>query len=315
MRGDSSRRHCRAFAVSSLTHAALIHNPTAGRRQPAREQVARFRKLLAERGITLDVLTTSRPGEATQLARQAVSAGAECLIVCGGDGTVNEVLQGIVGYPVTLALWPVGTANVLAQALGVPRRVPDLVHMVAEHRVRYLSLGRANDRYFAAMVGIGLDASIVRHVNPRLKRNLGLLAYWIAGLQHLFTWTAPVFTLELEDRRVRATFAALANVPSYGGGIRMAPDARPDSEELRACVITSRSKLAYLLFYLPLAFLGWHVHQPGVLYGGTRRGRAYADSGAEIPFQVDGEWAGTLPVEFEIIPHALRIVVPRTSRR
>jgi diacylglycerol kinase family enzyme len=73
--------------------------------------------------------------------------------------------------------------------------------------------------------------------------------------------------------------------------------------------------LAYLLLYLPLAFLGWHIHQPGVLYMGAQRGRAYADSGVEIPFQVDGEWAGTLPVDFEIIPRALRVVVPRASRR
>lgn len=271
--------------------------------------------MLAERGIHLDIFATSGPGEAARLARQAVETGADCLIVRGGDGTVNEVLQGIVGSSIPLAVWPAGTANVLAHVLGIPRRVPDLVRMIAEPHAYEVSLGRANGRYFVLMVGIGLDASIVREVNPGLKRHLGLLAYWLAGLKHLFTWQAPVFTLELDGRRIRATFAAIANVPSYGGGIRMAPDARPETEEFRVCAITSRCKLLYLLFYLPLTFLGWHVHQPGVLYVSARRGRAYSDSGEEIPFQVDGEVAGRLPVEFEIIPRALRILVPPTSRR
>ncbi len=316
MRDGLSRRFRRSDPLGSpLTRAVLINNPAAGRQKGAHEQIAQFRQMLAEQGIALDVLTTSVPGEATRLARQAISGGAECLIVRGGDGTVNEVLQGIVGEPVTLALWPAGTANVLAEVLGLPRRLPDVVRMIAEHHTRCLSLGRANGRYFVLMVGMGLDASIVREVNPWLKRHLGLLAYWVAGVKHLFMWKAPMFTLELGDHRIRATFAAIANVPSYGGGIRMAPDARPDSEELRACVITSRSRLLYLFLYLPLAFLGWHIHQPGVLYVSVQRGRAYADPEMAIPFQVDGELAGTLPVEFEVVPRALRVVVPRASSR
>lgn len=301
--------------MSPPTRAVLIHNPAAGRQRAAHEQIARFHRMLAERGIHLDVRTTSRPGEATHLARQAIAAGVDCLIVRGGDGTVNEVLQGIVGSSVPVALWPAGTANVLATVLGIPRRLPDLVRMIVESHTREVNVGRANGRYFVLMVGIGLDASIVRAVNPDLKRRVGLLAYWLAGVKHLFTWRAPAFTLELGERRVRATFAAIANVPSYGGGIRMAPDARPDAEEFRACAITSRCKLLYLFLYLPLTFLGWHIHQPGVLYVGARSGRAYSESGEEIPFQVDGEWAGMLPVEFEILPRALRVLVPLSSRR
>ncbi len=299
--------------ASSPARAILIHNPAAGRSQRAREQIARLQQQLAQHGILLEVFETSRPGDATELARQAVASGAERLIVRGGDGTVNEVLQGIIGHPIHLALWPAGTANVLAHVLGIPRRLPELTRMIVENHTRCLSVGRANGRYFLLMVGIGLDASIVREVNPRLKRYLGLLAYWLAGLKHLVTWKTPTFTLELEDQRIRATFAAIANVPSYGGGIRMAPDARPDAEELRACAITSRSKGLYLFFYLPLALLGQHVHQPGVFYGRTQRGRAYSDSDEEIPFQVDGELAGTLPVEFEIIPRAVRVIVPRNA--
>jgi YegS/Rv2252/BmrU family lipid kinase len=301
--------------VFSLTRAVLIYNPAAGRRGAAREPIAQFRHMLAERGIQLEARATSGPGEAADLARQAIERGVDCLIVRGGDGTVNEALQGLVGSAVPLAIWPAGTANVLASVLGIPRRLPDVVRMIAERQICEVSVGRANGRYFVLMVGIGLDASIVQEVNPDLKRRLGLLAYWFAGLKHLVTWKAPVFTLQLPGQQIRATFAAIANVPSYGGGIRMAPDARPETEEFRVCAITSRCKLLYALVYLPLTFLGWHIHLPGVLYMSARGGRAWADSGEPIPFQVDGELAGTLPVEFELIPRALRVIVPRTSRR
>jgi diacylglycerol kinase family enzyme len=156
------------------------------------------------------------------------------------------------------------------------------------------------------MAGIGLDASIVHEINPAIKRHGGILAFWVSGLKHLLRWDLPVFTLELNGRQFTGTFAAIANAPLYGGGVIMAPDARLDDEFLRVCLFETKHGVGYLP-YLPLAFSGRHVKMPGVVYVKAQRARAYADG--EVQVQVDGELAGTLPMDFEIVPAAVSVLV------
>jgi YegS/Rv2252/BmrU family lipid kinase len=291
----------------SLRHGSLIFNPRAGRGRPDDRSIARLRSLLQQQGITLEVHTTTRPGEATRLAEQIRDRGSDFLIVRGGDGTLNEVLQGIVGSSLALTIWPAGTANVLARLLRIPRDLEALVRMIVAGRVRRISVGRAGSRYFFLMAGIGLDASIVQQVHPALKRYGGILAFWIAGMKHLLTWHAPVFTVELDDAVIPATFAAVSLSPSYGGGLLIAPDARLDDEWFRVCCVTTRSKWRYLV-YLSLAFWGRHITCHGVVYRKSRR--VCASSSSSIAVQVDGEIAGCLPMSFELIPSAVRVIVP-----
>jgi YegS/Rv2252/BmrU family lipid kinase len=240
-------------------------------------------------------------------------SGSDFLIVKGGDGTLNEVLQGIVGSSLDLAIWPAGTANVLARLLGIPRDPEALVRMIIAHHVRRISVGRAGSRYFFLMAGIGLDASIVEQVNPTLKRYGGIMAFWIAGMKHLLSWSAPVFTVEMEDRVVPATFAAIALSPFYGGGLLVAPDAQLEDEWFRVCCVTTRSKWRYLVLYLPLAFFGRHITCPGIVYQKSRRLRA--SSSTPVAVQVDGELAGYLPMSFELIPAAVPVIVPERPDR
>lgn len=286
---------------------ALIYNPRAGRGHHDDPSLRRVRSLLHQRGITLEIHATVQPGDATRLAEEIRHQGSDFVIVKGGDGTLNEVLQGIMGSSLALAVWPAGTANILARLLRIPRDPEALVRMIVAGRVRRISVGRAGSRYFFLMAGIGLDASIVQQVNPALKRYGGILAFWIAGMKHLLTWRAPVFTVELDDDVISATFAAVALSPSYGGGLLIAPDARLDDEWFRVCCVTTRSKWRYLT-YLPLAFWGRHVTCRGVVYRKSRRVRAVASS--PIAVQVDGELAGCLPMSFELIPSAVRVIVP-----
>lgn len=293
--------------VQPLRQGALIYNPCAGRGRHNDQSIYCLRSLLHQRGIALEIHATSQPGDATRLTEQIREQGSDFVIVKGGDGTLNEVLQGIVGSSLVLAIWPAGTANVLARLLRIPRQPEALVRMIVAGRVRRISVGRAGSRYFFLMAGIGLDASIVQQVNPALKRYGGILAFWIAGMKHLLTWRAPVFTVELEDEVIPATFAAVALSPSYGGGLLIAPDAQLDDEWFRVCCVTTRSKWRYLV-YLPLAFGGWHVNRRSVVYRKSRRVRASASS--PVAVQVDGEVVGCLPMSFELIPSAVRVIVP-----
>jgi diacylglycerol kinase family enzyme len=176
---------------------------------------------------------------------------------------------------------------------------------------KQITVGQANGRYFFLMAGIGLDASIIQHLNPKLKRIGGELAFWVSGLKHLKIWKAPVFTLRVNGDEFQATFAALANAPKYGGGLQVAPEARLDTDWLDVCAMTTRSPLRYLIVHLPFGFVGRHIRQKGVIY--VRAAEARAESSDEVWVQVDGELLGRLPMTFRSIPRAIQVIVPPAS--
>ncbi len=296
-----------------VNRMTIIHNPASGRWGVRASQLDGVRFALDRYGIESECFITRGPGHATELAAQALARGTELILVRGGDGTLNEVLQAIVGSDVPLAIWPGGTANVLARVLGLPRTSDHLVPMIVSGRTRTITVGQAGRRYFFLMAGIGLDASIVRHLNPTLKRLGGLLAFWASGLQHVARWSAPVFTLRVNGNEFPVTFATLANAPNYGGGLRLAPEARLDTVWLDICAFRTRNKLRYLLVHLPGSFFGRHIRQRGVIYLKTRE--AQAESSEEIWVQADGELIGRLPMTFRSIPEAVRVCVPPDQRR
>lgn len=262
---------------------------------------------LHQRGITVTPQVTTGPADATRLTAAAVAARADLVIVHGGDGTVNEAIQVLVGSATPLALWPGGTSNVLARELGLPGGLELLADVIAGERTRRVSVGRAGERYFLLMAGVGLDADVVRAVHPGLKRLTGEGAYWMAGLRQLTDWHPVPFLLESEAGQHRATFAVVANAASYGGGLRFAPEARMDDDLLDVCLFdcTQRHRFAR---YLAAAFSGSHLGMPGVTYLKTRRAVARGDGSRFV--QVDGELLGPLPVSFDCVPDALSLVVP-----
>ncbi|RMG55275.1 MAG: diacylglycerol kinase family lipid kinase [Acidobacteria bacterium] len=291
-----------------IQRMTIIHNPVSGRRGVRPHQLDSVRLALDRVGIESECFATRGPGHATELAMQALARGTELILVRGGDGTLNEVLQAMVGSGVPLAIWPGGTANVLARVLGLPRTPDCLISTIISGHTRTITVGQAGRRYFFLMAGIGLDASIVRHLNPRLKRLGGLLAFWASGFQHVARWPAPAFTLRVDGNEYRVTFATLANAPYYGGGLRLAPQARLDAVWLDVCAFRTRNKLRYLLVHLPSSFFGRHIRQRGVIYLKTREARA--ESSEDIWVQVDGELIGHLPMTFRSIPEAIRVCIP-----
>ena len=288
-----------------MRSCVIISNPDAGRRPTP--SLPRIVEALARRGISATARVTAGPGDATRLAGEAVRAGAELILVHGGDGTVNEALQPLVGGPTPLAVWPGGTANVLARELGLPRDLEPLAETVAAGRLRRVSVGRAGERYFLLMAGVGLDAALVRAVSPRLKRLTGEGAYWVAGLTELAHWHPRRFVVEIDGRQHAATFAVIANAASYGGGLRLAPRARMDDDLLDYCLFDWTERRRFLR-YLAAGFSGSHLGLPGVTY--RQAGRATAHGGEDVAVHVDGELSGSLPMSFECAPAALSLVVP-----
>jgi len=287
--------------------AVLVHHPGAGQPRDQFHSIPRMVDALRARGVTVTPQATTRAVDTMQLAAAAVEARVDLVIVHGGDGAVNETMQVLVGTPTPLAVWPGGASSLLAQELGLPAGFDLLADVVATGATRRVSVGRAGERYFLLGAGVGLDADAVRAIHPGLKRPTGEGAYWMAGLRQLTDWNPAHFLVEADGIQHGATFAVVANAPSYAGGLRFAPEASMDSDVLDVCLFDSTQRHRFAR-YLASALTGSHLDMPGVTYLKTRRATA---QGPESRFvQVDGELLGPLPVDFECVPAALSLVVP-----
>lgn len=290
----------------------LISNPNAGRGGERRErEVALFCEALSRREVEVEVLNTSGPNDAAHLAARVTRDGAREVIVSGGDGTINEALQGLIGTGARLAIWPRGTANVLARELKLPFDAESAAEVIARGRSKLVHVGCATfertgeRRYFLLMAGIGLDAAIVSHVRPRLKRRLGEAAFWCAGFAHLARWQPVPFDVEVDGETLRATFATIGKAAHYGGNLAITPRAQLDKPEFEVCIVTSRSRLRFLYLLshaVRRAGIAEHLH--GVRFIRTTRARVVGHA----PVQIDGELTGELPMSFEIAPSPIEIV-------
>jgi diacylglycerol kinase family enzyme len=233
------------------------------------------------------------------------------VIVSGGDGTINEALQGLIGSGARLAVWPRGTANVLARELRLPFEAAAAAEVIARGDSRPVHVGCATNegtgeqRYFFLMAGIGLDASVVQRVSPRLKRRVGEAAFWYSGLGHLAHWQPSFFNVEVAGQTFRATFAAIGKAAHYGGNLAITPRVRMEDPEFEVCIVNSKSRLRFL------HLLSHAVRPRGVAEGlrGVRFIRAArARVTGDVPVQIDGELTGQLPITFEIAPSPIEII-------
>jgi diacylglycerol kinase (ATP) len=299
---------------SNLKKSSLIYNPTAGalRRDP--EQIDRLIANLRLHGIEVSPLKTDYAGHASELARAAVNEHRDLVIVCGGDGTINEAAQSLIGTETALAVWPCGTANVLAEELQLPRSTQALTELIAGGNMRTISVGRALkpesgwQRYFLLMAGIGLDATIVQGVDLNLKRLTGIGAYLASGIDYLARLPITPFSLDFNGQSHESTFAVIANAAHYAVWFTIAPEAKMDDENLDICLFNVRSRLAYL-GYAFLSMSGKHTSRSGVIYQPTSE-VIKANSNDAALVQLDGDVVGHLPMQFEIVPHALRVIAP-----
>jgi YegS/Rv2252/BmrU family lipid kinase len=292
--------------------ATLIANPKTGRYASRRKPVQELASQLESLGIKVDLKLTSGPGEATEIAARAARNGSSDIIVAGGDGTINEAIQGLTGTKARLAIIPRGTANVLARELGLPLDDTQAAMVVAKGNSRQIYLGLAINettqerRHFVLMAGIGLDASVVRGVQPSLKKRIGKGAFWVSGLSHLAAWNPRPFTLEIDGSKYNATFAAIGKSAKYGGDLAITPGARLDEREFEICIIQTTSRLRYLRLLSYAMREGMPRDKPEVQFVKAVSVKAYGDAHV----QIDGELIGHLPMRFEIAEHSLEVIVP-----
>lgn len=260
-----------------------------------------------------EALPTPGPGTAGALARGQIELGAGLIVALGGDGTLNEVVQGVAGTGASLAFLPAGTANVLAMETGVggdPLRAAEKLGEAVGVDVAIGSIARAGEepRYFAAMAGVGLDAGIVRRVQPGFKRRFGKLSYWLAGFGTVGR-PLPEFLVRIDGVEHRASFALLSRVRNYGGDLEIARHASLLRDDLAVVLFEGESSFRYLKYFSGVlvnrlkSMRGVHV-----LHG--REAEIIPLDGRLVDLQVDGEYFGAAPALIRSGEARVRLLLP-----
>ena len=300
---------------------SLIYNPVAGALRNGRTKRAldHCMRALRDTGLPAEAVPTTGPGTAAEIARSCLERGADLILVAGGDGTINEVVNGMIGSQVPLGILPAGTANVLATELGIGGRMSKAAGALQECEPERVAVGRLtnefepNGRHFLLMAGIGLDAHIVYHMSASRKAALGKAAYWIGGFSQLGR-RFPEFTIEVDGASHRASFALVSRVRNYGGDLEIAPTISLLEPDFELVLFSGQSSFRYLKYMLGVVTKRIK-RMPGVAILRARHISCRAPQDQRIYIQVDGEYAGRLPATLEIIPEALTLLVPPDFRK
>ncbi|WP_022728010.1 diacylglycerol/lipid kinase family protein [Fodinicurvata sediminis] len=290
---------------------AVIYNPAAGLRQ--RRVYLNVLEQLRSQDCDILEMPTRHAGHGEAIARRLTPATCDRVVAAGGDGTVNEVANGLLanrvgGQDLPLAILPLGTANVLAREIGLPRRLQSIVRFIREGQPRPVSVGRVNDRHFLLMAGVGFDAHVVTGVRWPLKRRIGKLAYVVETLRQLLVYDYPEYRLQVDGQALRACSVIVANARHYGGRYRAAPAARLEADSLEVCLFTRKGRL-HAAKYAAALVLGFLHRLPDVHY--RKANCVLVEGPLQDPVQGDGDWIGTLPCEITLCPSALTLVFPR----
>jgi diacylglycerol kinase (ATP) len=314
--------------TASLRRAALIYNPNSGQHSAWRSRaVDEALAVLRAAGVDAKAFETVEPGGGTDRAREAVLAGYDAVIACGGDGTVHEVIQSLVGTNVALGVIPLGTANALANDLGLmaspakaaqklltatPVRIPaGRIHFRAFN-------GEDSSRYFIVAAGVGADALLMARLDSRLKRHFGYVLYVIEAFRIWATHSFPFFDVEVlsnghnADRVFPVSQLLAVRVRSFGGILRrLVPGASLQSNSLHMIAFRTRRRLDYFKFLLAV-IAGRHTFSRDIelVEAGEVACRALNGSRESLLVEADGEVLGSLPARIEVIPDALNLLIP-----
>ncbi len=285
----------------------MVGNPVAGRGGAPRK-AERFARELERRGHHVDWLLTRRVGEARRRAGE-LEGRVDCIVVAAGDGTLNEVVNGLSDPSRTpLGHLPLGTANLLAHELGLPHRPEALAELVESGATRRIDLGRIGRSRFLLLASSGFDALVTQRVRRARAKGLGYRGYLLPILRTLASYREPHLRVRIDGREeLEGSLVVASNLRNYGGLFSVTDRARCDSGHLDVCVFRSASRLE-IPGYVAAAALGRISRLRSVAYREARR--VEIEGERPVPVQVDGDYWGTTPVALEIEPRVVPILAP-----
>jgi len=287
--------------------AALIVNPIAGQGR-IEKNLSKIKNRLEIAGFDLIVYVTEHEGQATRLAERAVEEGIKTVIAAGGDGTVSEVINGLAKKNIKFGLIPAGTADVFAHEVGIPTHNPlKACDIIIDGKNKQIDLGKANDKYFVLMAGVGFDAQVVREVKPEAKRLLKDAVYSLTGIKTLLTYKPSLLEIEFDNCSTHGYFVVIGNARYYAGRFSVTREAKIDDGLLDVCVFTGKT-VASFVKYVQGVITGGHLRFSDVSYYRAKEIKIVSDGPALV--QADGEIIGKTPMKFSIAPRALEVLVP-----
>ena len=317
-----------------MRKATILFNPNSGRGRKRRDRELDIAiGIIQSAGVRTELTICRSSHEATIHSRYAVAAGSDTVFACGGDGTIHDVIQGLAGTPVALAILPFGTANALAHDLGLPFRPSDAARAAVNGTVRRIPLGRveyedldgkAAARYFTVAAGIGVDAHLFYKLTADLKNSSGMAAYYFKAWQLWATHRMRQFEVEYSNGTGHKQTALLTELLAvrirfFGNILReLVPGANLDSPDLRTVMCRTASRNAYLQ-YVAAALLGWRerkikgidlVSCSEITCRLPEGARDNGNSDHRVYIEADGELLGRLPARMTMQPDALSLVVP-----
>lgn len=292
-------------------NVTLICNPTAGRHR-ADGGLTPALDVLGRAGWSVTTVVSQAPGDGTQLARRAVAEGTETVLVAGGDGTLNEVVQGMAGSDAAMGYLPYGTVNVWAREVGIPLNPRDAARALVAGRRERIDLGIAGGRYFLLMAGIGFDSQILQRSRrfEAYKQRFGVLPYVAVGVTAAGFYRGVDLELRYDSviRRVQALLLVVGNTRLYGGRFHLTPGAIANDGWLDVCIVKGRGPLGLARQSVPILITRSTRFSDVEL---LRVRHLAVQSSDPVAFQLDGELVGELPVQFQVVPRALEVIVPR----
>ena len=290
-----------------LKAVPIILNPISGHGIGLRV-LPRIEEGLRAHGFEPEVMKTEKAGDAKEFA---AAAPDDCpyIVTLGGDGTLNEVINGLVPRDIPLAVFPTGTGNVFCKEIGLRSNVDFFLSLFDKGKVKRFDVGFAGSRSFISVSGAGFNAEVVRRMENARRGNMRMFEYVVPTLQTLFRYGQPPIRVEVDGHVVceRAFLVEVGNTASYGGPMKFTTLARPDDGILDVCAFTKTQRTKVFKHFFG-TITGLHLHFSEVIYAKGKTVRL--SSAGEVPTHVDGDGNGILPVEYTILPMAARVLVP-----
>ena len=287
----------------------LIANPVAKRASV--KKIKRATEILRSSGCEVDIFLTSKKGDAEDFARKISGEGGSTIIAAGGDGTINEVINGIAHTETALAVLPMGTTNVLAKELGIPENVEGAINAFLKGKAHSASLGKIAfsrhasrvTRYFSLMAGIGFDGEAVYNFRQSLKKFSGKGAYIVGGLKTLLKYSPEPLSFVVNGEIYTGYSAIIGNVSKYGGNFKVTPDASILNPELYAFIMQGRKRSDFLRYFGGI-LRGRHLEFKDIKY--LKAASVEIKGNARI--QIDGDYLGETPASVTVENDAVKLI-------